>query len=623
MFRLALQTFRQTRRASPRFYTSSIRFSLRNQSPLLLYSTAPSAQGVYTSSGLHFWYRRWQSYQAVLPQLRSGWKEFVGTNTNKVKDKWERFESHVVAVVSGLSLSATGPKVLGLLLPPVVTAWLYPLRFSCFAHDGSPTYTIGTPYQQLQHVRRDSYVQQAFKQLLDEVMLSLRALYLMALFLPAVLSAPVVFYTQYGRSTWMHLMKLTLERAGPAFIKWGQWASTRPDLFPQDLCTALEQLQTGAPTHPAAYSRSAISSAFDRPVDQLFTEFDDEPVASGSIAQIHRAVLSEDGARGTKYRPGTVVAVKVRHPSVTTLMERDFTLMTRTAELLGKLPMLSELRLDDSLQQFGGPLRDQLNLKAEAANLARFNHNFRLWSSVSFPRPIFPLVESDVLVETFEEGDLISCYVKTPGYKFNEKIAETGMQLYLQMLLKDNFIHADLHPGNILVKEVDPKSFLGFFANFLNFQPQLILLDTGMIAELSRADQKSVLALFKALTKQDGEKVANSILSMADPADKSDHTAFVADMKDMFDRLDPETIRKYTSDVLREMIETIRQHHVMLRGCVSTVVVTTLVLEGWSSKLHPDIRILDTIKDMLAADWSDRISLSVDKIMSSGSLAVL
>jgi aarF domain-containing kinase len=92
--------------------------------------------------------------------------------------------------------------------------------------------------------------------------------------------------------------------------------------------------------------------------------------------------------------------------------------------------------------------------------------------------------------------------------------------------------------------------------------------------------------------------------------------SFVTALRDMFDALDPETIRQCTSDVLRDMIETIRQHQVTLKSTVSTVVVTTLVLEGWSSRLHPDLSIMDTLKDVLATDWRQRISKTVDRIMT-------
>ena len=226
--------------------------------------------------------------------------------------------------------------------------------------------------------------------------------------------------------------------------KWGQWAATRPDLFAPDVCRALERLQSSAPSHDSAYSIRAVEASFGQPLAFIFDAFDPTPVASGSIAQIHRARLSARGAAiaGPHVRPGTTVAVKVRHPGVEAVMHTDFVLMERAAKAAAILPGVSELRLDESIRQFGGPLKEQLDLSVEASHLERFRNNFRLWPNVSFPRPLFPLVKPDVLVESFEEGSLISTYVNQPGNRHRFSLAETGLTCFLQMLLTDNFIHA-------------------------------------------------------------------------------------------------------------------------------------------------------------------------------------
>lgn len=322
--------------------------------------------------------------------------------------------------------------------------------------------------------------------------------------------------------------------------------SSRPDLLPPDVCGALERLQSAAPAHAPAHSIAAVEAAFQRPLREVFSAWEYAPVASGSIAQIHRAALAPGTAAACGVAPGTVVAVKVRHPGVDDLMLRDFTLMQRAAAAAGTLPGLKALRLDESVRQFGGPLKEQLDLSVEASHLERFAHNFRRWRNVVFPRPIYPLVTPDVLVESFEAGSAINGYVSAAGAaaalanggsaisskrrqeRVAEEIAETGLNAYLQMLLKDNFIHADMHPGNILVREVSrqPASLplppqlawtgrlvqgvlqrLGAAVAglplpakaglLLRSEPQLVLLDTGMIAELSSADQKNVVNFFK------------------------------------------------------------------------------------------------------------------------------
>lgn len=452
----------------------------------------------------------------------------------------------------------------------------------------------------------------------EELLTVLRAVYLVMLFTPATLTAPIGVGLGLGRAAWMNLVVWTLERAGPAFIKWGQWAATRPDLFAPDLCKALAKLQTAAPSHSAQHTRRTVEGAFRRPLEELFDDFEAQPVASGSIAQIHRARLSVRGASGTAFKPGTLVAVKVRHPGVTTMMQRDFKLMQRAARISTCLPFLSDLQLDESIRQFGAPLKEQLDLSRESQHLTRFINNFRTWRNLSFPHPVYPLVTPNVLTETFEEGRLISAYVDKPTNKYSITLANIGLSCYLQMLLKDNFVHADLHPGNILVRLVDPNSLWGRIATFLkvNTAPHLVLLDCGMVAELSSEDQHHLVGFFKGITSQDGYALGHTILDFADAQTCPNPEAFVHDMKSLFDGLDLDSISENTSEIISEMMEKIRQHQVNLKGVVSTVVVTTMVLEGWSTKLNPDIKIMDALRDILPS-WNERIARTTDKVMQS------
>lgn len=288
----------------------------------------------------------------------------------------------------------------------------------------------------------------------------LRLFWLLVLFGPVIAAAPIAL--NYKRKEWMKLLRRSLERAGPAFIKWGQWAATRADLFPPDLCSELEKLHMQAPAHVFSHTECAVRDAFGFGVNDLFTSFETEPVASGSIGQIHRARLSETGARLTNMTPGALVAVKVRHPGVSEAIERDFALMMAAARLAGKLPALSTLRLEESLKQFAAPLREQVDLAREGYYLHAFNYNFRGEKKVSFPVPLYPLVAPAVLVETFEEGKHISEYVaRGPGAPHNSELAVIGARAMLLMLVKDNLVHSDLHPGNILVKLETPGGATG------------------------------------------------------------------------------------------------------------------------------------------------------------------
>eukprot|EP00887_Chlorella_sp_A99_P002419 scaffold10.g2419.t1 len=281
----------------------------------------------------------------------------------------------------------------------------------------------------------------------------LRLAWLLLLFAPAAAAAPLALGYGWRRERWLALFRATLEAGGPAFIKWGQWAATRRDLFPPDLCAELERLHTQAPAHGPAFSDAAIREAFGFSAGDLFDSFDPAPLASGSIGQIHRAVLSDTGARLTGMDAGTTVAVKVRHPGVSDAIERDFALMAAAARLLGRLPSLAHLRLEETLQQFAAPLREQVDLVREATHLHAFNFNFRGLPAVSFPVPLYPLVAPGVLVETFEEGRLISEFVaRGAGAPHNSALAVLGSRTMLHMMVLDDLVHADLHPGNILVR---------------------------------------------------------------------------------------------------------------------------------------------------------------------------
>lgn len=282
-----------------------------------------------------------------------------------------------------------------------------------------------------------AYVSRLLLDILEALMLLLRAIYLALLFSPSVAMAP--FADSFGphfRAFWLQLVHRTLERAGPAFIKWGQWAATRPDLFPIDLCSELTKLHSKAPEHSFTYTKRTVEKAFGRKISDIFESFDEKPVASGSIAQVHRAVLRFRHPRQkTKL---TEVAVKVRHPGVGDSIRRDFVIINAVAKVSTLIPTLKWLRLDESVQQFAVFMMSQVDLSREAANLNRFLYNFRRWKDVSFPKPLYPLVHPAVLVESFEHGESVAHYVDDgfDGHeRFKTALAHLGTHALLKMLL--------------------------------------------------------------------------------------------------------------------------------------------------------------------------------------------
>lgn len=459
-----------------------------------------------------------------------------------------------------------------------------------------------------------AYMTRLLFDVIEVLILVLRAIYLAILFSPSIAMAP--FADSFGpqfRNYWLQVVHRTLEKAGPAFIKWGQWAATRPDLFPRDLCSELTKLHSKAPEHSFGYTKLAVEKAFGRRISDIFESFDEKPVASGSIAQVHRAVL-RFRYPGQKAKP-IEVAVKVRHPGVGDSIRRDFVIINTVAKISKFMPTLKWLRLDESVQQFAVFMMSQVDLSREAANLNRFIYNFRYWRDVSFPKPLYPLVHPAVLVETFEHGESVAHYVDgLEGHeRFKTALAHIGTHALLKMLLVDNFIHADMHPGNILVRVKH-----GRRKRETKTKPHVVFIDVGMTAELSKTDRITLLEFFKAVARRDGRRVAECTLQLSKRQSCPNPEAFIQEVKESFDFwATPEGDLVHPADAMQQLLEQVRRHKVNVDGNVCTVIVTTLVLEGWQRKLDPDYDVMRTLQTLLfKADWAQSLSYTIEGLMA-------
>ncbi len=275
--------------------------------------------------------------------------------------------------------------------------------------------------------------------------LSLRAVKLTFIFAPVLSTAWLALFSgKFRCGVWYSWVAHCLASSGAAFIKWGQWAATRSDMFPQPLCDALSNLHNDAPAHHWEFTQAQVESSLDIPPGsllQVFKHFDEQPIASGSIAQVHKAELHN----------GEIIAAKVRHPRVSQLIDMDFRLMAMVATAVGWLPAFKSVK--DSVYQFSHTMAAQAHLNVEAHHLEVLNHNFRNWENVGFPRPFY--ASSSVIFETFEKGRIVtgllddfdeqakSMNLKGPDIipvqeaKF---LVTTGVSLYLKMLLLDNLM---------------------------------------------------------------------------------------------------------------------------------------------------------------------------------------
>jgi aarF domain-containing kinase len=287
--------------------------------------------------------------------------------------------------------------------------------------------------------------------------LALRAVKLSIVFAPVITTSWLaVLSSKFRRGVWYKWISNCLASGGAAFIKYGQWSSTRPDMFPTALCEALSELHNSAPAHSWNHTQEQVESSLDIPQGSLlevFESFDKKPLASGSIAQVHKARLKN----------GQTVAAKVVHPRVAELIDMDFRLMTMLATVCDWIPGLRWLHVRDSVAQFSHTMAAQAHLNVEAHHLEVLNYNFRNWKHVRFPQPFF--ASSSLILETYEEGKIVTDILDVYDQQARELgdqqgsdiipldmarfIVTSGLSLYLKMLFIDNVMHADLHPGNM------------------------------------------------------------------------------------------------------------------------------------------------------------------------------
>ncbi|KAL4443762.1 hypothetical protein ABPG75_011499 [Micractinium tetrahymenae] len=428
---------------------------------------------------------------------------------------------------------------------------------------------------------------------------------------PAVAEAPFSEAARRLRTGAFKLLLGACRRSGAAFIKWGQWASTREDIFPQDFCRVLSELHDRAPVHSERETRRLVESALGGPLEQLFLSFESRPLASGSIAQVHRARMLVEG------RPQEV-AVKVRHPGVAKRIWQDFQLLRPLAALTGRVRSLRSLNLSDSVAQFSSTMTAQADLRVEAEHLRRFYANFRgVTSCVHVPRPLEGYCTREVLVETFEPGRSVAHFIRTP-HPQNTQIVALGVDTYLKMLLQDNFVHTDLHPGNILVRPAhasargaqqqqedaagsnggstsDGSSTSAGGSLQRREQLELVLLDFGLAQELTPAVRHHFVSFLHMISRGDGRAAAHHLLRWAERQRCPDPEAFIADMEALFrERCDMRCPAGIDLDaVIKAVLRLARRHEVSIDSNYAELVIGVCVIVGFATSLDPRLNLMD------------------------------
>ena len=508
---------------------------------------------------------------------------------------------------------------------------------------------------------------------------------------------------------------------GGAYVKLGQWCATRSDIFPREVCEALETLYDKAAAHPWADTERALAEAN---LLSTFESIDPTPVSSGTIAQVYRARLrrecvsqdadpvhvktrssamrndapmtasslesagcsspsslssspaadvapaitstvrtstrsaaavdardSADAAGAGPCLPPSVntgataisnkgaapraaaaaamtsstsiaaaapdtgatdaaascvdVAVKIMHPRIRHVILEDMQALRWGVQIISAIvPGAQYLGLTQAVEEFSALLCSQLNMLREAENLNEFRFNFRMSENTVFPRPFLSLTTPDVLVETFEFGvALNSRHVGElgPSNDFAD-LGTLAVDMFLKMVFEHNLVHADLHPGNILVRIVNGDGSYSLARTGPRSHSQLVVLDPGLVTSMSERERANFIALFTCVATGDGDLGAKLMLERSPEQDCKDVPQFTHDMKQVFDRVTPRDLNLSNIDmsgIMREILDTMRHHRVRIDMNFASLVATVALGEGLGRRLVRDFNLFEAAMPFL------------------------
>ncbi len=357
-----------------------------------------------------------------------------------------------------------------------------------------------------------------------------------------------------------------LEDLGPTFIKLGQILSTRPDILPASFAEAMKRLQDRAPRLELSSVLEAVKAELGRPAEEVFERFDPEPIATASIAQVHRALLRDGDALRD-------VVVKVQRPGIQQRMLADLSLLRWLSFVLeGTIEEVSAYSPSSIVDQFEAALREELDFTHELANLERARANFAGRPDLLVVPEPFPAASSGrVLTMERLEGKKITLAAADPGCDREALVGRVIDATYKQVF-EDGFFHGDPHPGNILVL---PDGRIG-------------MIDYGAWGRLNEAQQDVLVELLIAIALKSPPTMTRLALRVGQPPAGFDRAKFEAEVGELMDRyVGVELSRLSAGSLIGDAVDVIRRHRIRIPPEFAVVARATATLEGVLREIYP------------------------------------
>lgn len=362
-----------------------------------------------------------------------------------------------------------------------------------------------------------------------------------------------------------------LEELGPTYVKFGQVLSNRPGILPDDLTAELARLQDQVPPFSFEEVKKSIEETFQKPIAQIFPSIEEQPVASASIAQVHRAWLPD----------GQMVAVKVRRPGIEAVIRADVAIMRDIARLMMRNEELASLKPVELVKAFENTILAELDFEKELHNVKQFYELFEGDNTVKIPRPFPEFSSSAVVCLEFIEGIKISRkeLLAEQGYDL-KLVAKNGFDAFFKQIFEWGIFHADPHPGNLLVL---PGNVVG-------------ILDFGMVGQLSQTDRSALVEFVIALGRDDVGRIVENIEKLQG-SPVSDKTALERDLSAFIAEFGSRAVKDINlNDALEKGRRMAYKHDLKLNPDLFLLFRTISLLEGIGISLDPQFRSLEIIK---------------------------
>jgi ubiquinone biosynthesis protein len=380
-------------------------------------------------------------------------------------------------------------------------------------------------------------------------------------------------------------VRMALTELGTTFIKLGQILSTRADLVGPELAAELSELQSSTPADSPEQVIETITEELGDHPDNLFKSFDTAALASASIGQVHLAVLHD----------GTDVVVKVQHAGIESRVQNDLEILIELAKLAETYSAeVAQYNPVATAMEFRKTLLDELDFSREQRNLTRFADNFTDESGVRFPAPHPECCGMRVLTMDALNGISVSkgVMLAEAGYDLSD-IARRGADMFLKMVFRDGFYHADPHPGNLMILE-----------------DQVIgVLDCGMVGRVDEDLREQVEDLLMAAVDKDTERLLDAVVQLGEVPADFDRSRLRSDLVEFVDEYGSQTVDRFDlGGALNGMTTIIRRHHILLPSRVSLLIKMLVMLEGTAQQLNPEFNILEFLEPYRAQAIKRRLS---------------